>query len=139
MTLEIQQRQCAEHFRVAHRRRQMQRPMVDLARDQLQPEMQGNRAAIVALQIHAHRLEQPRQHERQRLDAINRPFERETAGEHERRRRGRERPAILTARQTLPPPGEMPQPGEQTIGRQRGEVAERFETPAIERGKRQGW
>ena len=51
----------------------------DLARDEPQLDVQDRRAAIAALEARRQRLEQPRQHERQRLEPLDRPFEIERA------------------------------------------------------------
>ena len=77
---QIEQCQRAQRARVANRHRQLQRTLVHLARrairfDQMQPHVQHGRAAIALLQVRLERLHQPPEHERQRLELLDRPFE----------------------------------------------------------------
>ena len=74
----------------------------DLARDEPQLDMQDRRAAIAALEARRQRFEQPRQHERQRLEPLDRPFQLERRFEPLVGQRRHERPHILAARERLP-------------------------------------
>ena len=62
---------------VAHRRRQLEPPRVHLVRRRPSRscDVQHRRAAIAPLEPRRQRLEQPRQHERQRLEPLDRPLE----------------------------------------------------------------
>ena len=64
------------------------------ARDQPQARDGGHRAAIGALERRRERLAQPREHERQRLEPLDRPLELEPLDEPRRRRRGHERDRV---------------------------------------------
>ena len=72
---EIQQQQRAQHFRIAHRRRQLQAAQVQVARHEAQAQVQGGRAAIAVLEALAQRIEQPREDERERLEFRDGPFQ----------------------------------------------------------------
>ena len=60
---------------IAHRRRQLQHARVHRPIDEPQIEPERRRAAIGALERDRQRIEQPRQHERQRLQRVDRPLE----------------------------------------------------------------
>ena len=57
MAFQIEQRQRPQHTSVAHRRRQLDRPLMPLACDQRQRDVERNRAAIALLEALAKRFE----------------------------------------------------------------------------------
>ena len=69
---------------------------------QRQRDAQHDGAAIAALEPLAQRLEQPREHKRQRLEAVDRPFEIERCLELLRDAGRHERPHLFAARPSLP-------------------------------------
>ena len=130
MRLEVEQDQRPHHARVAKRRRQMERALVDRARHEPQSQPHLHRAAIGPLERRRQRLAQPRQHERQRLEALDRVLELEPldkshgfAGRHERRDR-------LAARGLMQDDADRSEPRVNVGARQPGEVAQRVQAPA---------
>ncbi len=95
--------------------------------------VQHGGAAIAPLETDGNGLEEPRQHERERLEAVNRPFELERRFESLFGHRGDERVAILTAGDRLPEEALLTKPGREIGGWKRREVAQRFETPRSKR------
>src|SRR5262245_66321074 len=72
---EIEQEQRPQDARIAHRRRQLQQALMDAAIREAQVEMDRHGAAIGAFERGRQRIEQPREHERQRLELLDRPLE----------------------------------------------------------------
>ena len=111
------------------------RPAVDACperrRDQPKLEVQDRRAAVAPLEARRQRLEQPRQHERQRLEPLDRPFELERRFEALLGQRRHERRRVLAARDRLPGQRVLPEPRRQIGGRQRRELAQRSDPPAF--------
>ena len=132
MRFEIQQQQRAQHLRIAHRRRQLQAAQVQIARDEPQAQVQHGRAAIAVLEALAERIEQPREHERERLEVRDGPLQFERRLEGLFLERGHERPRVFAARQALPADAVLPQPLREIGGRQRGQFAQRAQAPAGE-------
>jgi len=130
--LEIEQQQCPQHTRVAHGRRQLQQPCVRRSIHQAQIQADRRRAAIGALEGERQRIEQPRQHERQRLQRVDGPLELHRLQEPRHAGIRHERRAVGAAREPLQREPFLPHPLRQ-IGRgQRGHLAETFQTPAGE-------
>ncbi len=75
MRFEIEEQQRAQDPRIAHRDRQLQHPGMGRPIDQPQVQPDGGRAAIGALECERQRIQQPREHERQWLEAVDRPFQ----------------------------------------------------------------
>ena len=98
---EIEQQQRAQDARIAHRRRQLQHARMRRAIGQPQIEADRRRAAVGALERRRQRLEQPREHERQRLERVDRPLELEAADVARRLAVGHERARIEPAREAL--------------------------------------
>ena len=137
MRFEIEQRQRPQRPRIAHRRRQLQRPFVHHARlacglDEEETHVQHGRAAIAALEMRFERLQQTAEHERQRLEPLDRPLEIERLLEALLGHGRHERSGILTAREPLPSHARLPETRGHIVGRQRREIAERAQTPAFE-------
>src|SRR6476659_930420 len=96
----------------------------------MQPDVQRCGTTIAALEMRGERLHQARQHERERLESLNRPFQIERLletffryGRHQRRR-------ILTTREPLPCNTHLSESGRHFVGGQCREIAEGAETPA---------
>ncbi len=147
--LEIEQRQRAQHARVAHRRRQLDRTLVNVAPafakatarsrrsasrgggvDQRQRDAQHDGAAVAALEPLAQRVEQPRQDKRQRLEAVDRPFEIERCLELLRHAGRHERPHLFAARPPLPPEAGLAETSGELARRERCQIAEGAQAPA---------
>ena len=75
MGFQIEQQQRAQDARIAHRRRQLQQPRVRRPIGQPQRQMHRDRAAVRLLERGRQRIEQPGEHERQRLERVDRPFQ----------------------------------------------------------------
>ena len=75
MRFEIEQRERTERADITHGRRQLQAARPGLASDQAERDVQHCRATVAPLETRRQRLEQSRQHERQRLEPVDRPFE----------------------------------------------------------------
>jgi hypothetical protein len=74
MRFEIEQRERTQRPHVADRRGQLQAARARVVRDEAERHVQYGRAAIAPLEARGERLEQTREHERQRLESIDRPF-----------------------------------------------------------------
>jgi hypothetical protein len=94
--------------------------------------VQRDDAAVLAFEPLAQRLEQPREHERQRLELVERPLELERLLEARGHTRRHQRARVFAARQPLPAHALLPQPRRQFGRRQRRHIAERAETPSGE-------
>ncbi len=98
----------------------------------MQSHVQHGRAAIALLQVRLERLHQTAEHERQRLELLDRPFELERLLEslfgHGRHQRTR----VLSTRETLPVCVLTAKTCREIVGRQCREIAERSQTPAAE-------
>ena len=129
---EIEQRERPEHACIAHGRGQLHRPLVHVARHELQPGVQRHHAAILALETIAERLEQPRQHERQRLEPVDGPLEIQRCLEGFCRYGRHQGTRLLAARPTLPSQTVLSEPGGKIGGGKRGKIAESAKTPALE-------
>ncbi len=103
--------------------------------DQMQPHVQHGRAAIALHQVRFERLHQPTQHERQRLEFLDRPFELERLLESFFRNGGHQRTPIFSASQTLPVCVLTAKACREIVGRQCREIAERSQTPTAEGGE----
>src|ERR1041385_5839120 len=79
-------------------------------------------------------LEQTREHERERLEPLDRPFEIERLLEALFRHGGHERARILAARQALPRHTVLAETRRHIVRGQGGEVAEGAEAPSAEGG-----
>ena len=80
-------------------------------------------------------LDQPAQHEEERLEAVERVLERHRLLHHGGQRLGRERPLVLAACRTNERRPGRPEPGGHLGDGQAGEVAEPVDAPALERGR----
>ena len=120
MRFEIEQRQRAQRSHVAHRRRQLEPPRADLARHQPQQDVQHRGAAVAPFEARRQRLEQPRQHERQRLELLDRPFEIHRGFEPFFGDVGDQRTRVLTARNGLPDEPALTEPRRHIGGWKRG-------------------
>ena len=134
MRLEIEQRERAQRARVAHRRRQLQRPLVRGLRHEVQPHVEHRRAAIAAFEVGRQRLDEAAEHERQRLEPFDRPLEIERLLEAFLGHRGHERRGVFAAREPLPLHAGLAEARGHVGGRQRRHLAERAQAPAAERG-----
>ena len=76
------------------------------------------------------RIEQPRQHERQRLQRVDRPLQLHPLDEARHVRIGHERPGIAPQRQLLQPHAVLPHARRQIAGVERRELSERRQPPA---------
>ena len=138
MRFEIEQRQRAQRARIAHRRRQLQRPLVHVARRRHVVLTRQSRTCSTAAPRPrrsrcAERLQQPAEHERQRLEPLDRPLEIERLLEALLGHRRHERSGVLAAREPLPPHTGLPEPRRDVVGRQRRQIAQRAQAPAAER------
>ena len=98
--------------------------------------MQYGRAAIAPLEARGERLEQAREHERQRLESIDRPFQFDRRLEAFLRHVRHERPHVVAARDGLPDESRRAEPRGKIGRRKRGELAQSSETPTFERRDR---
>ena len=126
---EIEQRERAQHARVAHGRRQLDHPLVQIARDQRQRDAQDDGAPIATLEPIAQRIEQTRQHKRQRLEPLDRPFEIERLFELVGHARPARAAAFLRRAPIAASGGRVVRGGRRAHGRQRRKISERLETP----------
>ena len=136
MRFQIEQDERAQRLRIAHRRGQLQRARVRLARGEVQLGVQHRGAAIGAFETHGQRLEHAAQHERQRLQAFDRPFELERRVERLVVDERHERRQVLAARGVLPPRTERPEARRQLGGRQRRKLSQRADAPAAQHVER---
>jgi hypothetical protein len=100
-------------------------------RDEAQEHVQHRRPAIAALEARRQRFEQPREHERQRLEILDRPFQIERRFEALRVEHRHERPDVLAARDRLPRERRAAHPRDEIRGREGREITERPETPLL--------
>jgi hypothetical protein len=135
MRFEIEQRERPQRTRVAHRRRQLQRPFVHGACDQMQPDVQDRRAAIAPLEMRGQRLHETAKHERERLESLDRPVQLECLLEPLLGRCRHERPLVLPTRKALPLHARCSQPRGHFIRRQDSKLTERSKPPPSEREK----
>ena len=98
--------------------------------------MQDRRPAIPPLELRRKRLQQPGEHERERLEALDGPVEIDRLLETLLRCGRHERLLILSARDPLPLDAGLPEPHRHFIRRQGRKVAERSEAPPAQRA---GW
>jgi hypothetical protein len=98
----------------------------------MQPDVQHGGAAAAAVQVRRQRRHEPAEHEGQRFQPLDRPFEIERLLESLLGHRRQQRPRIAAARQALPPHTALSEPRGHRIGRQRGDVAEGAKAPAAE-------
>ena len=133
MRFEIEQQQCPQHLRIAQGGRQLQHPRVNGPIDESQIEPQRGGATIGALERGRQRIEQPRKHERQRLERIDRPLElhrlnepRHTGIRHERR-------TIDTTSELLEHQPLLPHPLGQIDRWQRRDLSKHRQAPPPER------
>ena len=126
---QIEQRQRAQGSHVANGRRQLQAADMNGLRHQPEAHAQDGGGAIAALEPCRQRLEQPREHERQRLEPLDRPFQIDRRFERFFRNRRHQRPRVVAARDRLPGEPLGSQAGRKIGGRQRRELAECFDTP----------
>lgn len=98
--------------------------------------MQDGGATIAALETCRQRLEEARQHERQRLERVDRPLELERRVEALLGQRRHQRPRVVAARDRLPRQRAAPEPRRQIGRRQRRELAERAHAPPFQRRDR---
>ena len=117
-------------FGIAHGGRQLQHARMPRAIDEPQFEMDGRGAAIGALERRRQRLEQPREHERQRLQPVDRPLELDALEKARHIGIGHERTRIDSARHPLKSDAGLPEPRRQRPGRERRQLAER-RTPSV--------
>jgi hypothetical protein len=82
------------------------------------------------------RLEQPREHERQRLEPFDRPLEIERRFEALRFERRDERADVFAARDRLPRHRRPAEPRDEFVRGQRGQLPKRFQSPMFERRAR---
>src|SRR6266581_458323 len=99
----------------------------------MQADMQHRGAAIALLEMRRKRVHQPRQHERQRLEPLDGPFEIERLLEAFFRKRRHERRWILAAREALPGDTVFAEARRDVIRWQRREVSEGSQSPAAQR------
>ena len=97
--------------------------------DEAEPHVQDRRTAIAPLEPRRQRLEQPRQHERQRLEPVDRPVEIDRPVEALLRQIRYQRADVVAARERLPQEAVLTEPCGQIGGGQRGELTERVEAP----------
>ena len=135
MRFEIEDRSVRNTRGIAHGRWQLQDADVPRPIDQPQVQMNGRGAAIGALERRRQRLEQAREHERQRLEAIDRPFELDLFEKAWHVGIGHERADIDAQRQTLERHASLPQPRRQLARWQRRQLAERRQSPSRENRK----
>ena len=112
--------------------RQLQHPRVRGAIDEPQIQVDRRRGPIRALERGGQRLEQPRQHERQRLQPVDRPLELDALEESRHVGIGHERARIDATRHALKGDTGLSQPRRQRLRRQGRHLAKRREPPAIE-------
>ena len=105
---------------------------VEVFRDQPQLEVEDGRAAIAAFETDRQRLEEPRQHERQRLEAFHRPFQLERGFEALFGQRRHERRRVLAARDRLPGQRMLAEARRQVGRRQRGKFPQRSDPPTLQ-------
>ena len=133
MRFEIEQRERAQHPRIAHGRRQLHRALVHVRASRASSlDMQRHDAAIVAVRdarTTARTTARARTTTaRARRSATrDRATPRTLSGDYGRH----QRPRVLAARPALPSQAILPEPGGQIGGRQRGQIAERAEAPAL--------
>ncbi len=118
MRLEIEEQQRAQHLRVTHRGRQLQQASVHRPIDEAQIEPQRRRPAIGALERGRQRVEQAREHERQRLELVDRPFQIDRLDESGHTGIRDERRQIDPRRQPLQHEAGLPHPLGEIGGRQ---------------------
>jgi len=99
----------------------------------MQADMQHRGTAIAPLEMRCERVHQPRQHERQRLEPLDGPFEIERLLEAFFRKRRHERRWILTAREALPVDTVFAEAGRNVIRWQRRQVSQGSQSPAAQR------
>ena len=109
LRFERQQRDRAQRLGIAHRRRQLQRLLVHGLVHQVQAHVQHGHAAIPAFEVRGQRLDQAPEHERQRLEALDRPFQIERLLEPLLRQRGHQR-LVVFARARCATSGHRPPP-----------------------------
>ena len=100
--------------------------------------VQRRRAAVAAFQPHRERFEQPREHERQRIEPFDRPLQFDRRLEAFVRERRHERADIRAARDHLPVETLWSEAGGEIGGGKRGEITERSEPPTLQSLKAQG-
>ena len=88
-----------------------------------QQHVQHRGAAVAPFEPRRQRFEQPREHERQRLELLDRPLELERRLEALLGERGNERPDISAARNRLPLERTPSEPRDQISGRERRDLA----------------
>jgi hypothetical protein len=135
MRFEIQQQQRAQHFRIAHGRRQLQAADVQGPRHEPEAQVQDGGAAIAIFEALAQGIEQPAEYERERLEILDGPLQFERCLERFFNRRRRQRPRVFAAREALPADAVLPQPLREVGRRQRGQFAQRTKTPANKHGQ----
>ena len=132
MRFEVEHEERPQHFGIAHGGRQLQHARMPRAIDEPQLQMDGRGAPVRTLERRGQRLEQPRQHERQRLQPVNRPFELDAFEEARHIGIGHERARIDSTRHALQGDAGLPQPCGQRPGRQRRQLAERRKPPSLQ-------
>jgi len=95
--------------------------------------VQHRRAAVAPLEARRQRLEQTRQHERQRLEPLDRPLQLQRRLEPLLFEGRHQRPDIVAARDRLPDERLAAEPRREIPRRQRRQLAERLHAPAPER------
>ena len=136
MRFQIQQDERAQRLRIAHRRGELQRARVEIARRQVQIGREHRRAAVGALEAHRQRLEHAAEHERQRFEPFDRPFEFERRLERFVVDQRHQRRQILAARGVLPAWSERAEPRRQLGGRQIRQLRQRADPPAAQHVER---
>ena len=131
MRFEIEQHQRPQGLRLPHRRGQRDHAHVHLLVRQMQRRADGHRTTIGELEPRRERFEQACQHERQRLEAFDRPLE--TSPRRSAPPATAPAARRLHPREPLPADAELPQPRVHRGARQRGQRAEMPNAPAPQR------
>jgi hypothetical protein len=107
----------------------LQAAQVQIARDKPQAQVQDGGAAIAVFEAQTQRIEQPREHERERFEVRDGPFQFERRLEELFFECGYERPRVFAAREALPADAVLAQPLREIGSRQRGQFAQRAQAP----------
>ena len=134
MRLEVEQDERAQQPGVAHGRRQFQSPRVYGARGERQARTHDHGAAIGALERARERVAHARQHEGERLEPFDGPFEIEPLAKVARLGRGHERVDIVPAYGPMQSHARLAEPRVEIGTRQARHLTQRPQSPSSQGG-----